>query len=651
MLWILSEGRIGYEGDAVVPMRLKCGAAIVAILATWASPGFSNETITYSYDALGRLVATTTSGTINNAVNTNTSFDPAGNRTNYAVSGVNTPTNATISIGSASITEGGILVFTVTRSGVTTSAVSANYASASGTATSGADFTAASGTVSFAANETSKTISVSTIDDAAVESVETMTLTLSTPSAGAVLGTAIGTGTINDNDVPPPPSFAVGNASPVTEGGTLVYTVTKTGSASASFSVNFATADGTAISGSDFNPNSGTLTFLASDVTKTVSVTTIDDALLESAETVLLNLSAPTGGSTITTSQGSGAVNDNDTLPPPSFAISAAPSVTEGGSLVYTVTKTGATNTSFTVNFASASGTATAGSDYTANSGTLTFLTGDTSKTISIATIDDAVVEGAETVLVNLSAPSGGSTITTSQGSGTINDNDLPPPTFTVSDVSIVEGGVLAFAVSRSAAAISTNFSVNYATADGTATSASDYTAASGTLTFTPGGATSQTVNVSTVQDTAVEANETLLLNLSGATGGATIADAQGVGTINNDDAVNQPPVAVSDGTLSVQKCQIKQITVTANDTDPEGNLPITLLSINGQTNYGAGTADVYSTTQIQYTANEVGGQTDTVTYTIRDSLGATSTGTLPVSVTNTGFWCPARPASSPGGN
>lgn len=510
------------------------GVAVAALAVS--SIARAGENITYTYDELGRLVAISTTGTVNDGQSVAVTFDPAGNRTNYAVSGAGAPTAANLSIGSASVTEGGSLVFTVTRSGITTSSVSASYASAGGTATSGTDFTAVSGTVSFVSGELTKTIVVATTDDAIVETPETMTVTLSAPSAGAAIATATGTGTINDNDTPP--SFAIAAAPSVTEGGTLVYTVTRTGAVGTTYTVNFASADGTAVAGSDYTANSGTLTFLTTDTSKTVNVATIDDAAVESSETVLVNISGASGGATITTSQASGTINDND-LPPPSFAISGAAAVTEGGTLVYTVTKTGATNTSFSVNFATANGTATAGSDYTANSGTLTFLTSDTSKTINVATIDDAAVESAETVLVNLSAPTGGSTITTSQGTGTINDNDTPP---------------------------------------------------------------------------------------------------------------NQPPVAVADGTLSVQKCQIKQIAVTGNDTDPEGNLPITLVSVNGQSNYGAGTASVLSSSQIQYEANNAPGQTDTVTYTIQDSLGATSTGTLPVTVTNAGTWCSARVAPPPSG-
>ena len=83
---------------------------------------------------------------------------------------------------------------------------------------------------------------------------------------------------------------------------------------------------------------------------------------------------------------------------------------------------------------------------------------------------------------------------------------------------------------------------VNYATANGTALAGSDYTAASGTLTFAP-GQTSKTVTVNVTGDTVVEPNETFVVNLSAPTG-ATLFDGQGLGTILNDDG---PVLRISD--------------------------------------------------------------------------------------------------------
>jgi hypothetical protein len=111
-------------------------------------------------------------------------------------------------------------------------------------------------------------------------------------------------------------------------------------------------------------------------------------------------------------------------------------------------------------------------------------------------------------------------------------------PNITIGDASRVEGNSatanLVFTVSLSAAG-SRTVSVNYATANGTATAPGDYTAVSGVLNI-PAGQTTGTIFVSVTGDTLVEGNETLTVNLSNAVN-ATISDGQAVGTINNDDS------------------------------------------------------------------------------------------------------------------
>ncbi len=518
-------------------MRAHALAAILAAaILAFGARAQSVETTTYGYDPLGRLTQTGTSGTgaVNNGLSSTYGYDPAGNRSNVTVTPAPAPPAPSFAVNDVSVTEGGSLVFTVTKTGSTSSSFSLNFATADGTATAGSDYTAASGTLTFASTDVTKTITVATTDDAAVESAETVLVNLSGATGGSTISDAQGIGTINDNDAPPPPSFAINDVS-VTEGGSLILTVTKTGSTSSSFSVNFATANGTATAGSDYTAASGTLTFASTDVTKTITVATTDDAAVESAETVLVNLSGATGGATITDAQGVGTINDNDVPPPPSFAINDV-SVTEGGSLVFTVTKTGSTSSSFSVNFATANGTATAGSDYTAASGTLTFASTDVTKTVTVGTTDDATVESAETVLVNLSAATGGATISDSQGVGTINDNDVAGTCssvgFSVNDTSATEGDPFAFTITKTGSSTG-SCSVNYATANGTAITPNDYAARSGTLTFAS-NETTKPVSTTTPTSGPNEGTEYFYLNLSGATGGATITDSQGVGTIYN---------------------------------------------------------------------------------------------------------------------
>jgi hypothetical protein len=189
-----------------------------------------------------------------------------------------------------------------------------------------------------------------------------------------------------------------------------------------------------------------------------------------------------------------------------------------------------------TVNFATANGTATAGTDYTATSGTLTFAPGTTSQIISVSVTGDVLDELDETYFVNLSAPTGGS-IGDGQGLGTIIDDD--GPTINIGDATVTEGDAgtvdAAFAVTLSASSPGP-VTVAFATADGTATAPGDYTPTTGVLTFAP-GTTALAVTVSVIGDVLDENDETYFVNLSAPTGG-DIGDGQGLGTIIDDDGV-----------------------------------------------------------------------------------------------------------------
>lgn len=424
-------------------------------------------------------------------------------------------------------------------------------------------------------------------------------------------------------------TLSIASNGAVTEGATSAFTVTKTGIASGTVTVNYATGNGSAVAPGDYTAASGTLTFLVGDTTKTVNVTTIDDTTGEPAESFSMTLSSPTGA-TIATGTANATLNDNDGCNGVVFSISSNGAVTEGGSSVFTVTKSAATTSSCSVNYATAGGTATSGSDFTAASGTLTFTGSQMSQTFSVATIDDTAVESAETFSASLSSPSTGATIGTGTATATINDNDTcNGVNFTIaSNGAVTEGGTSGFTVTKNGSTGST-CSVNYATASGTATSGSDFTAASGTLSFSP-AQSSQVVNVTTIDDTAVESAETFSMSLSGPSGGSTLGSpSSATATINDNDVPpNQPPVANADST-TVNSCAVVSVNVVANDTDPDGNYPLHLTAIVSST---SGTASLASSTNIMFEAPQ-GPAGSVVTYTVADSLGATSNGTLTVTV------------------
>ncbi|MFM6340995.1 MAG: Calx-beta domain-containing protein, partial [Dolichospermum sp.] len=202
--------------------------------------------------------------------------------------------------------------------------------------------------------------------------------------------------------------------------------------------------------------------------------------------------------------------------------------LTEGNSgtknATFTVTLSGETFQTVTVNYATANGTATAGSDYTATTGTLIFNVnpGETSKQITVSVLGDSLFEANETFFVNLSNATNAS-IADAQAQGTITNDDVALPTITlaVSPTSVSEDGTtnLIYTFTRTGATTSA-LTVNYGIT-GTANT-SDYTGATPgtgkTITFAAGASTA-TLTIDPTADTIVESNETVALTLAAGTG------------------------------------------------------------------------------------------------------------------------------------
>ena len=229
--------------------------------------------------------------------------------------------------------------------------------------------------------------------------------------------------------------------------------------------------------------------------------------------------------------------------PVPSLSINDV-TVTEGNTgtvdAQFTVTLSTASTQVVTVNYATADGSATAGSDYVSGSGTATFPIGTTTQPIALTVNGDLLVEPDENFFVNLSAPTN-ATIAAAQGIATITNDDVATPSISINDATVIEGNSgtvnANFTITLSSASNQV-VTVNYNTADGTATAGSDYATGSGTVTF-PIGITTQPLTITVNSDLFDEPDEAFLVNLTNPTN-ATIADAQGLGTITDDDSPAQ---------------------------------------------------------------------------------------------------------------
>lgn len=435
------------------------------------------------------------------------------------------------------IAEDGVsMVVGVNRVGGSDGAASVRFATGAGTATAGTDYTAINGQIDWADGESgTKTFSVPITNDAAVEGNETFNLTLS-GAAGAALGEpAVATVTIADDESVQPGvlRFDAASYSVDESAGSLTVTVVREIGSDGAVSVQYTTGDGSAAAGADYTATSGKLSWADGDAAaKSIMIPILPDTIFEADETLSLSLGAATGGAVLGTPNGvTATIVDDDVAANGSLQLDAASyqAREDGGSLNITVNRVGGSDGAVSVRYATSSGTATSGSDFTSASGTLSWASGDSAaKTVAIAILQDGMAEGRETFGFALSSPTGGAALgSPSAATATLIDDEVQRGTLTLSDsaYSVGEaGGSVTINVLRSGGSDGA-ISVDYSTADVTAASPADYTAVSGTLKWADGDAEPKLVVVPIVDDADYEPTpENFTVKLGNLSGGATLA-------------------------------------------------------------------------------------------------------------------------------
>ena len=585
-------------------------------------------------------------------------FDPVLSVVSLNVVDPNNTTPGVFAIDPASISvdeNAGTTSFTVNRTGGSTGEVMVNFATADGTAAAGSDFTAQSDTLTFADGVTSQTITVAILDDVTPEADETFTVSLSAPTGGATLGAiASSTVTILDNDDVVAPVPGTLSISPATisvneDGGTATFTVTRTDGSDGTVTVDFATADGTATAGSDYTVQTGTLSFADGVTSQTITVPILDDAIDEDDETFTVAISNATGGASLgTTTTATATILDDDNAVPVPGELSIAPATIsvdeDAGTATFTVNRTGGSDGPVSVNFATADGTATAGSDFVGQTGTLNFADGVTSQTITVVITDDDVDENDETFSVAISGAGGGATLgTATTSTATIIDNDVPvvivPGELSIAPAttSVNEGsGTVTFTVNRTGGSDGA-VTVDFTTANGTATGGSDFVAQTDTLSFAD-GVISQTITVAIIDDGIDEPNEDFTVTLSGPTGGATLgAVTSSTATIIDNDAavpVNQPP---SSGPISVSATEdiaatFTSATLLAGASAGETDQTVSITSVPASSTEG-GTLALNGAGGVDYTPAADFNGSDSFVVTITDTGSPAESATFTVTV------------------
>ena len=488
------------------------------------NPGSTQETLSIalvndSLDEVDETFEVALSSPVNASISDNLS--------EVTITDDDAPPSVAVSDASA-VDDNTTLAANVTLSAASALQIEVDYATADGTAIAGQDYTTTSGTLTFAPGQTSLSVAIPILGDVIDEEDETFTLNLSSPD-NASISTAQATMTITDNDGAP--TISISDNSTADESAAIAnLTVSLSAASEKTVTVSYTTSDGTASAGSDYTASASSLTFAAGSTSQTIPIAVLADNADENDETIIVTLSNP-AEATISDDTGVLTITDDDNQP--SISIADATTANEVAvSQNVTLTLSAASELPVTVDWTTQNGSAVAGDDYSADNGSVSFAAGSTSQTVSIHIMSDDIDETDETFTIALSNPVNANL---SDNSSTVTITDDDTLAITISDNSTTEDNTTIQTIVSLSNPSSSVITVDYATQDTSAAAGADYTAASNTLSFAP-GVTSQSVSVIILDDSAQEGTETLAINLSNATGGATITDAQGVVTILDDD-------------------------------------------------------------------------------------------------------------------
>ena len=590
-----------------------------------------NETFTVSLTVSGTSTTVTATDT---ATGTITDDD-----------GGTTGDDATVTIADASAVEGESLTFTVRLDQAVSGGLTVTPSFTDGTATQGTDYTENTAALSFTGTAgEERTFTVATTEDEIVEENETFTVSLTVSGTSTpVTATDTATGGITDDDgglIGGNDTVTIADAS-AEEGESLTFTVTLNRAVQGGLTVTPAFTDGTATQGTDYTENTAALSFTGTaGETQTITVGTVEDAVVEGDETFTVSLSVSDAPAGVTAgSPATGTITDDDV---PAVTIADA-SAGEGDPITFTVRLDKAVSGGLTVTPSFSDGTATQGTDYTENTAGLSFTgTAGEEQTFTVATTEDEIVEENETFTVSLTVSGTSTPVTaTDTATGGITDDDGGliggNDTVTIADASAEEGESLTFTVTLNRA-VQGGLTVTPAFTDGTATQGTDYTENTAALSFTGTAGETQTITVGTVEDAVVEGDETFTvsLSLSEAPAGVT-AGSPATGTITDDDV---PAVTIADASAG----EGDPITFTVRlDKAVSGGLTVTPSFSDGTATQGTdytentaalsftGTAGEEQTFTVATTEDEIVEENET--FTVSLTVSGTST---PVTATDT---------------
>lgn len=499
-------------------------------------------------------------------------------------------------------------VLTVARSGGAAGAVSAHYATGDGSATAGVAYTAASGTLSWSDGDSStRTLTIPIVNQQLTSGSQAFVVTLTQATGDSTLGDPhIATVTITDNNTPAglagTLAFTTATAIVNESAGNALLSVSRTLGSSGATAISYATADGAAVAGIAYTAATGTLHWADGDSSpKVITVPILDQKLTSGSQVFTVVLHDPANGALL----GSPAIatiniaDDDPAAASPGvvqFASSVANVNEDAGSVVLTLSRTGGAAGALSLEYVTQDQTAVAGVAYAATYGQLNWASGDLSpKTISVPIVDQKLTSGSQTFTVSLSGVTGGAALGASAtATVTIHDQDAAPAASSIAfssaqyytngstgnvELTLLRTGGTAGAIT-----------IHYATADNTAVAGTNYTAASGTVSWPANDDSPRTIQVpiSAGPSYTNNANAAFYVKLSTGSGAASIgAPGQAIVTIGNPGSV-----AFSSASYGISETS-GFVKLTVNRTSGD----------NGAVTVGFSTSDGTATAGIDYTA------------------------------------------------
>ena len=370
--------------------------------------------------------------------------------------------------------------------------------------------------------------------------------------------------------------FSISNVE-VEEGEKAKIKITRTGGTSTEQTLILATSDGSAVAGDDYKNKTKTITFAAGETSKTVNIVTNEDSRVESDEKINLTLSASSGDAVpaqISDGTATVTITDDDQ---PTYSINpTVSSSNEGGEVRTNVSTTGVD--AGTRLYWTLSGTGIDADDFSVgdlkgsrlvkSDGTITF-----AHTLA----SDLTTEGSETLNIKLFSDWQRTVQVGDTASVTINDTSLTPAEsiFSIDGTNVWEGNKAQVLITRkgnTSAAI--DLTLN--TVNSTASSGSDYTQIKDKTISFAAGVTSKKVSITTLEDSAVESNETLEVTISSSNDLAQFNTKTATVTIEDDDQS-----VINNTNFTYNYYNSNNTTVNSNNTTTTSNSNNSLSSWN----------------------------------------------------------------------